>query len=120
MRYRIKTPFELLEFESPKEEISIGRSSENDFVVPLEDFSRKHCVITQKGGYYFIMDVGSKNGVIIDKKRIVPNQHYPIYQGSDIILANHFEFFLFDKLPDKSNIDKKTLSLLLDSLPKKF
>lgn len=96
MRLRIKTPDKIYEYICTSETITIGRSSENDFVIPLEDFSRKHCQLTIKGNYIFLMDLGSKNGIIINGKRIPEHQQYPVYKDSKIILANFFELNLFE------------------------
>lgn len=96
MLLRIKGKDETFSFDTDKEVTTIGRSSDNDFVVPLPDFSRKHCSITIKGEYAFIMDLGSKNGVIVDGKKIRPNEQYPIYANTRVVLANHFEFILPD------------------------
>lgn len=94
MKLRIKARGEEYQHEIDSETVTIGRSSENDFVIPLEDFSRKHCQVSFKGEYAFIMDLGSKNGMLIDGKRAIPHQQYPIYQNTRVILANHFEFIL--------------------------
>jgi pSer/pThr/pTyr-binding forkhead associated (FHA) protein len=94
MKIRIKSQKEIFSHEVTGDTVTIGRSSENDFVIPLEDFSRKHCQITFSNNYAFIMDLGSKNGVIIDGKRIKPHEQHPIYDTSKVILANYFEFTL--------------------------
>lgn len=96
MKLTIKGQGQEFVYETLLETINIGRASDNDFVVPLNDFSRKHCVLTIKGGYIFIMDLGSKNGVIIDDKRIPPNVQQPVYSNTRVILANHFKLILPD------------------------
>lgn len=110
MQLKIKFNNEVLTFETDKDTVNIGRSSENDFVVPYEDFSRKHCQVTFKGDYVFIMDLGSKNGVTIDGKKVTPHQQYPIYLNSRVFLANLFEFIL----PDGTSIKEDLLDLTLD------
>lgn len=94
MKLKIKAYGQIFTHEIESETVTIGRSSENDFVIPLEDFSRNHCQVIFKGEYAFIMDLGSKNGMTINGKRAVPQQQYPIYQNTKVILANHFEFIL--------------------------
>lgn len=94
MRLKIKGMGQEFFHDGKSESISIGRSSDNDFVVPMEDFSRKHCLVTRKGDYFFITDLGSKNGIIIDGVRLTANKTYPIYVKNCIILANHFEMIL--------------------------
>lgn len=109
MKLRIKARGHEFEHKIESEIVTIGRSSENDFVIPLEDFSRKHCQVSFKGEYVFIMDLGSKNGILIDNKRAEPHKQYPIYQNTKVILANHFEFILPDgtsiKTPEELELD---------------
>ena len=110
MQVKIKFNDQVLIFETEKETINIGRSTDNDFVVPFDDFSRKHCQVTFKGDYAFIQDLGSKNGVSIDGKRIPPHQQFPIYLTSRVLLANLFEFIL----PDGTSIKQDLLDLSLE------
>lgn len=107
MQFRIKGKSVTFNFDSSKEVTTIGRSSDNDFVIPLPDFSRKHCVITIKGEYAYIMDLGSKNGVMVNGKKIPPNEQFPIYKNSRVILANYFEFIL----PEGTSIKEVDLNL---------
>ena len=96
MKFRIKTAKETYHHESDSEVITIGRSRDNDCVIPIDDFSRKHCQLTQKGKYYFIMDLGSKNGVKVDGKKIPTKQQIPIYSYSKVTIANVSELYLQD------------------------
>lgn len=111
MLLRIRGRGNAFVFETDQEVITIGRSSENDFVISLPDFSRKHCVVTIKGEYAFIMDLGSKNGVEVDGQKLKPNEQYPIYANSRVKLANHFEFILPDGTGVRE-IDLKVESIL--------
>ena len=53
--------------------ISIGREPGNDVVIKDDPLiSRKHAIIEKSGKKYFIMDKGSQNGVIVNKKQIDP------------------------------------------------
>jgi pSer/pThr/pTyr-binding forkhead associated (FHA) protein len=116
MKLRIKGQGQIFSFDTKLNIVNIGRSSENDFVVPVEDFSRKHCQVTFKGNYAFIQDLGSKNGVSIDGRRIEPNRPYPIYANSVVLLANLFEFIL----PDGTSVlDKSNVELVLEEPPKR-
>lgn len=64
---------EELEFEISKPSFVIGRSNQADIVIPHEGMSRRHCLIENKNGQFFITDLESSNGVFIDEKRIQPN-----------------------------------------------
>lgn len=96
MLLRLKIGDQILSHNARTSVVDIGRSSDNEFVVPHEDFSRKHCQITFKGSYVFITDLGSKNGVVIDGKKIPPHEAFPIYPKSKILLANYYQLMLPD------------------------
>src|SRR5688500_8912127 len=55
----------------------IGRSSKCDVVIPHEGMSRQHCQIELVNGEYFVTDLGSTNGVLIDNLKIEPHQKIP-------------------------------------------
>lgn len=119
MRLRIKGLGQEFFHDGKSESVSIGRSSDNDFVIPMDDFSRKHCVVTRKGDYFFIEDLGSKNGIIIDGIRLTANKAYPIYAKNRIILANHFQMLL----PGGSYSDKDSggeVKLQLEDIKRSF
>lgn len=52
----------------------IGRSSKSDVVVPHEGMSRQHCQLEFVNGEFFITDLGSTNGVMLDGERIEPHK----------------------------------------------
>lgn len=52
----------------------IGRSSKCTLVIPHEGMSRQHCQIELIGGDYYVTDLGSTNGVIIDGEKIEPHR----------------------------------------------
>ncbi len=107
MKLKVKGKNQEFIFDTELELVTIGRSGDSDFVIPLDDFSRKHCQVSFKGEYAFIMDLGSKNGVIIDGKRIPAHQQFPIYTTNNVLLANHFHFIL----PDGTTIKEVDLSV---------
>lgn len=69
---------------SPKGPITIGRTSENDVVIPEYSVSRKHCFITQINGGYRITDWGSANGTLVNEKEIGKMTPFPL-QGREIL-----------------------------------
>jgi hypothetical protein len=69
---------------SPKGPITIGRTSENDVVIPEYSVSRKHCFIAQVSGVFRVTDWGSANGTLVDDVdigRMTPK----ILQGGEIL-----------------------------------
>jgi hypothetical protein len=57
-----------------KNAVTIGRSRECDVVVVYDGFSRKHALLEIINGDFFITDLNSKNGVLIDGKKITPGK----------------------------------------------
>ena len=50
--------------------IRIGRSSDNDIIIPDRTVSGSHAVINKEGDEYMIQDIGSTNGVLLNQKKI--------------------------------------------------
>lgn len=46
--------------------MTIGRSSDNDFVVPLDTVSSRHARIERRGNQFFLTDLNSTNGTAIN------------------------------------------------------
>lgn len=69
--------------------IGLGRATTNDLCYP-EDFglSRQHLVFEKNGADWFIRDLGSKNGTVVNGFRIVSPT--PLSDG-DIVLAGHLQ-----------------------------
>ena len=57
-----------------QEILSIGRTSDNDFVLVDSGVSRKHAQIMFEGGEYYIQDLGSANGVMVNGKGVSKEQ----------------------------------------------
>ena len=51
---------------TPKEEVRIGRSSENEIVLTDDRCSRQHARVYWVDGQWFIRDLGSRNGTLVD------------------------------------------------------
>jgi len=68
--------------------VKIGRSLKCEFNAPLEDLSREHCLFEIEGQNYFITDLGSSNGVTVNREKIPPHIRTPVFSDSVIVLAN--------------------------------
>lgn len=66
------------------QECTIGRTPDNDICIKENDVSRRHVVIRLVGDYYVIEDLGSKNGMLVNDKRLESFVSQPLYNG-DII-----------------------------------
>jgi pSer/pThr/pTyr-binding forkhead associated (FHA) protein len=51
-------------------EITVGRTMENDLVLPDPGISRQHMSIRDKGGAYTLKDLGSSNGTKLNGRKV--------------------------------------------------
>jgi len=60
--------------------VRIGRDSQNDIVLDdsLKGVSRFHAEVRAEGGKYFIVDMKSRNGVWVNKRRIADKAELPL------------------------------------------
>jgi ABC-type multidrug transport system ATPase subunit/pSer/pThr/pTyr-binding forkhead associated (FHA) protein len=65
--------------------VVIGRAVEADFVVNHPEVSRRHCRILQEGPAWFIEDLGSRRGTMVNGTRITART--PIHEGDEILLG---------------------------------
>jgi pSer/pThr/pTyr-binding forkhead associated (FHA) protein len=67
-----------------RRDTTIGRDPENDLVFDSKAVSRKHAVITEAGGRWFIEDRGSFNGTILNEARIGSGVPLPLRHSDRI------------------------------------
>ena len=79
---------------SPKGPITIGRTSENDIVIPEYSVSRKHCFIAVAAGGFRITDWGSANGTLVNEVDIGKLTPCTIHGGEIITLGRLMLLFL--------------------------
>jgi hypothetical protein len=79
---------------SPKGPITIGRTSENDVVIPEYSVSRKHCFIALVDGGYRITDWGSANGTLVNETAIGKMTPHPLQGGEILTLGRLMVLFL--------------------------
>ncbi len=53
-----------------KQVTSIGRSTNNDIVIDIPEVSRNHARIEYRDGRFYLVDLGSTNGTIVNGKKI--------------------------------------------------
>ncbi len=74
-----------------KERLSIGRSRESDVFLPDQFLSRHHAEIRQGSGGHYIVDLGSKNGTLLNGAKI--EAEMLLREGDVITLGDHALIF---------------------------
>ncbi len=67
--------------------ITIGRTPDNQIVVPHPQVSARHAVIVKAGNDLFLEDKGSANGTFVRGERIAANQRVPVANGERIFIG---------------------------------
>lgn len=71
--------------------VSIGRTSDNDVVIPDESLSRRHATVAAtghgEGSPWQICDIGSTNGTFVDDVRLVRDTPVTLMTGSRVRLG---------------------------------
>jgi len=57
-----------------KERITIGREKDSDLRIPSDAISRKHAVIFFEQGAWFIEDLNSKHGTLVNEQALIPQK----------------------------------------------
>jgi pSer/pThr/pTyr-binding forkhead associated (FHA) protein len=84
-------------FRIDRSEIIIGRAIENDVQFPDRSVSRHHCRIAKNGRSWWIEDMESTNGTIIDGAPILARREL---QHGDMVVAGFSKFvFQMDDRP---------------------
>lgn len=64
--------------------IDIGRGPDNDLVLTDFSISRRHCRIEQDGEILMLIDLGSRNGTLVNGRKVISRQIKP---GDEIMLG---------------------------------
>ncbi len=90
--------------EFNKNTIFIGRSQENDLVLPVPSVSKRHARLLIKDGRYVIMDLNSTNGTFVNGRQI----NGPlVVKPNDIISIGEYEIALLSTTPKPVTADIK-------------
>lgn len=58
------------DFEPEEEDVIVGRSSDAEIAIPDRSMSRRHARLFLKGGEWLVEDLGSRNGTLLNGRRI--------------------------------------------------
>jgi hypothetical protein len=73
------------EYSLLKEEVTLGRGTENDLVVPHASVSRAHARIQRRNGAYQLVDLNSTNGTFLNDQPV--HGSVPLSPGSEVRLG---------------------------------
>ena len=73
------------EYSLLKDEVSLGRGTENDLVVPHASVSRAHARIQRRNGAYQLVDLNSTNGTFLNDQPV--HGSVPLSPGSEVRLG---------------------------------
>lgn len=76
------------EYDLPARTITVGRAPESDIVLHDQFASRQHAEIRYVDGAYQAYDLDSKNGVIVNGRRLPPNGSAWLEDGSEVQFAS--------------------------------
>lgn len=79
----------------------IGRAPQADLTIPDPKVSKNHAVIEKRGSSYFLVDLESLNGTILNGERIIRPEGAKLQHGDDIVIAGYkIKFYIFSGLEE--------------------
>ena len=64
--------------------ITVGRSSKSDITINDYAISKEHAFFTRKGNLYYVADLGSTNGVVVNHRKLKSQELYPLRLGQSV------------------------------------
>src|SRR5262249_13487572 len=86
-------------FPLVKSRVTIGRSRESDIFLPDQWLSRHHAEIRQRTDGYYVLDLQSKNGTLLNGQPV--REERRLREGDVITLGEHSLTFCVDELEDE-------------------
>lgn len=84
------------------EEILIGRAPETDVCLKENQVSRQHAKIAREGNQYYVTDLESGNGTLLNGMRIAPLEKTLLRNNDRLIIGNHhLRFWETDEVFEK-------------------
>ncbi|MCA8920731.1 MAG: FHA domain-containing protein [Planctomycetes bacterium] len=82
--------------------ITLGRAGNNDVVLQHASVSKFHAYLRHMGSNWTVSDAGSRNGTLLDDRKLPPERSFPLHSGAKIVLSEavNLEFLLPEQLYD--------------------
>jgi transcriptional regulator with GAF, ATPase, and Fis domain len=80
-------------FDLSEEEITVGRDPSNQICLPDLSVSRHHCIIKKEAGQFYIIDLHSFNGTLVNSIQV---DQQPLTHGAQIAVGDILLLFLED------------------------
>jgi sigma-B regulation protein RsbU (phosphoserine phosphatase) len=87
------------EFPLEGQQWVMGRSPECDVVLEVAAVSRRHAILSEEGGQFFVQDLGSRNGTYINGTRV--GDRAPIRNSDQMLICDILFEFLDDELASR-------------------
>lgn len=110
-----------------EEAITIGRQETNTIVLPAGRVSRRHAQVEAEGHAYFLVDLGSDNGTMVNGVRLRPRDRY-LLRDNDLIAIDPYRLTFsqweeqleqsFNEITDSELFEVKLLKKVLRALDK--
>ena len=96
-----------------KKKVTLGRDPANDHAIACGSVSGKHCELDLIDGYWWVRDLGSRNGTSVNNVRCQTSRILP---GGVLRMAN--QRFRLDYKEPKSSVDEDVaMNLLMEDMP---
>ncbi len=82
-----KGPLEGARFPVPSDGLSMGRDPDCTVVLDDANVSRYHARLVFHNAAIWVQDVGSRNGVFLNEKRVV--RHKQLSPGDELVIGEH-------------------------------
>ncbi len=94
-------------FDFRQQAVFIGRSSHNDIKINDTKISRKHLKIFKIGKSFYIEDLQSTNGTLLNGEMITPGENYVVTERDTIVIGN--TVIQLNGIPQNKDLGRKDL-----------
>src|SRR5262249_38401493 len=78
------------EWHLEKEEITLGRAGSSDILLDQDQTtSRHHAMLRRQGGQYYVYDLLSTHGVVVNGQKLAPETGYPLADGDRMYICSY-------------------------------